>query len=143
VGRADFYILSAESPDARLRFACRLAEKAYELGKRIYIQTQSLPEAQRLDDLLWTFNEGSFLPHEISNGSPPSHEKTIILIGAGDAPPTHRELLINLTNTLPAALDSYERIAEVVDTDVERKRLSRERYKAYRERGLALDTHNV
>lgn len=143
MNRVDFYVLSESSPDARLRFACRLAEKAYDLGKRIYIQTQSLPEAQRLDDLLWTFNERSFLPHELSNGSAPSHPKTAILIGAGTAPATHRELLINLTNVLPAELESYERIAEVVDGDVERKQLSRERFRTYRERGYTLESHNI
>lgn len=143
MNRVDFYVLSDDSSDARLRFACRLAEKAYDLGKRIYIQTQSLPEAQRLDDLLWTFNERSFLPHELNSGSGPSHEKTAILIGEGAAPATHRELLINLTNVLPAELESYERIAELVDSDVERKRLSRERFRTYRERGCALESHNI
>lgn len=143
MGRVDFYVLSDGSPDARLRFACRLAEKAYELGHRIYIQTPSLQESQRLDDLLWTFSERSFLPHEVSNGSAPSHEKVAVLVGEAEAPATHRELLINLTNVLPGTLESYQRIAEIVDTDVERKRLSRERYKTYRDRGLALDLHNL
>lgn len=143
MSRVDFYVLSENSPDARLRVACRLAEKAYDQGKRIYIRTPSLQESQRLDDLLWTFSERSFLPHEVSNGSAPSHERVMILVGEADAPATHRELLINLTNVLPGALESYERIAEIVDTDVERKRLSRERYKTYRERGFALESHNL
>jgi DNA polymerase-3 subunit chi len=140
--RVDFYVLSDATPDARLRFACRLAEKAYEMGKRIYIHTESMREAQRLDDLLWTFNDRSFLPHEVVSGTP-AHERTLIVLGDGEAPATHRELLINLTNTLPATLDAFERIAEIVDSDVERKRLSRERYKAYRERGCTLESHNL
>jgi len=143
LSRVDFYVLSESSPDARLRYACRLAEKAFEQGMSIYVQTPSLAEAQRLDDLLWTFNERSFLPHEVINGNPPSHAKVTILIGEAEAPPTHRGLLINLTNTLPAALESYQRIAEIVDVDVERKRLSRERWKVYRERGCEMESHNV
>ena len=143
MNRVDFYVLSDDRPDARLRLACGLAEKAYELGKRVYLQTASSSEAQRLDDLLWTFSEGSFLPHEIVNDTPTAHERVAILIGEGAAPATHRDLLINLTNALPATLETYERIAEIVDTDADRKRLSRERYKAYRERGCALESHNV
>jgi DNA polymerase-3 subunit chi len=143
LSRVDFYVLSDSSVDARLRCACRLAEKAFEVGKRVYVQTPSLAEAQRMDDLLWTFNERSFLPHEVVNGNPPTHEKVMILLGEAEAPPTHRGLLINLTNTLPASLESYERIAEIVDVDVERKRLSRERYKTYRERGCELESHNL
>ncbi len=141
--RVDFYVLSDASPDARLKYACRLAEKAYDLGKRVYIRAESLREAQRLDDLLWTFNERSFLPHEIVNDTTPAHARTMIVLGDGEAPPTHREVLINLTHALPATLDGFERIAEIVDTDVERKRLSRERYKTYRDRGCTLESHNL
>ena len=141
MSRVDFYVLSQEGGDARQRFACRLAEKAVEQGNRVYLQTASLAEAQRLDDLLWTFNERSFLPHEL--GTAPSHEKVMLLVGDAAAPPTHRQLLINLTDVLPAEMDSYSRIAEIVAPDPERKRLSRERYKAYREHGCELESHNV
>jgi len=141
MSRVDFYVLSQEGGDARQRFACRLAEKAVEQGNRVYMQAASLAEAQRLDDLLWTFNERSFLPHEL--GTAPSHEKVMLLVGDAVAPPTHRQLLINLTDVLPAEMDSYSRIAEIVAPDPERKRLSRERYKAYREHGCELESHNV
>jgi DNA polymerase-3 subunit chi len=143
VSRVDFYVLSQEGADVRQRFACRLAEKAVEQGNRVYLQTASLAEAQRLDDLLWTFNERSFLPHELATSESPTHATVMVLVGDGTAPASHRQLLINLTDTLPAELDSYARIAEIVDPDPERKRLSRERYKAYRERGCELESHNV
>jgi DNA polymerase-3 subunit chi len=143
VSRVDFYVLPDDSTDARLRYTCRLAEKSFEQGKRVYVQTPSLAEAQRLDDLLWTFNERSFLPHELLNGNAPAHAKVMILLGATPAPSTHRELLINLTNALPDGLESYERIAEIVDADPERRRLARERYKVYRERGCTLESHNL
>ena len=143
MSRVDFYVLSQEGGDVRQRFACRLAEKAVEQGNCVYLQTASLAEAQRLDDLLWTFNERSFLPHELATEGAPTHARVVVLVGAGIAPASHRQLLINLTDTLPAELDSYARIAEIVDTDPERKRLSRERYKAYRERGCELESHNV
>jgi DNA polymerase-3 subunit chi len=142
MGRVDFYVLSEDAPDARLRFACRLAEKAVEQGKRVYMQTGSTTEAQRLDELLWTFNDRSFLPHEIVSNTAPSHARVMVTLGDGPAPPGHRELLINLTDTLPSE-PSHERIAEIVDLDPERKRLARERYKQYRERGFSLESHDV
>jgi DNA polymerase-3 subunit chi len=143
VSRVDFYVLSQDVGDARLRVACRLAEKAYQQGKRVYLQTSSFAETQRLDDLLWTFSDGSFLPHEVAGDGDPSHERVMILIGERIAPATHRQLLVNLTDTLPAPVTDYERVAEIVDTDPERKRLSRERYKAYREQGCELESHNI
>lgn len=143
VSRVDFYVLSQEAPDARQRFACRLAEKAAEQGHRVYLQTASLGDAQRLDDLLWTFNERGFLPHELYTGAGPSHPKVMVLLGVVPAPAEHRDLLINLADALPADLDRYPRIAEIVDTDTTRKQLSRDRYKTYRERGCELESHNV
>jgi DNA polymerase-3 subunit chi len=143
VSRIDFYVLSQEGGDARLRVACRLAEKAVEQGKRVYVQTASEAETQRLDELLWTFNDRSFLPHEVAGDAGPSHERVVILLGEGAAPASHRQLLINLTNSMPTALSEYERVAEIVDPDPERKRLSRERYKAYREQGCELESHNL
>lgn len=143
MSRIDFYVLSQEGGDARFRIACRLAEKAVEQGNRVYLQTASLSDAQRLDDLLWMFNDRSFLPHEVTSGNEASHPRVMILLGDTPAPPNHRQLLINLTNAVPAELDSYDRIAEIVDVDPDSKRLSRERYKAYRERGCELDSHNL
>jgi DNA polymerase-3 subunit chi len=141
--RVDFYVLSEDSPDARLRFVCRLAEKAVEQGKRVYVQTANQADAQRLDDLLWTFNDRSFLAHEIVNGGAPSHARVMVTLGDGPAPADYRQLLINLTDDLPPDPGSYERIAEIVDADPERKRVARERYKQYREQGFALESHNL
>lgn len=143
MSRVDFYVLSQEGPDARLRIACRLVEKAFEQGIRVYVQTSSLTDAQRLDDLLWTFNDRSFIPHEIVQGNAASHERVAVLLGDAPAPASHRQLLINLTNALPEDPDGFERIAEIVDMDPQNKRLSRERYKLYRERGWQLESHNL
>jgi DNA polymerase-3 subunit chi len=140
MSRVDFYVLSADAPDARLRYACRLAERAVEQGCYVYIQT---PDVQRLDDLLWTFSDGSFLPHEIYRGQPASHDRVKVMLGSEMGPPSHRSLLINLMDAMPPDINAYERIAEIVDVDPERKRSARERYKRYREQGCTLDSHNV
>lgn len=136
----DFYILSEEGPDARLRYVCRLAERAVEQGCHVYIHGL---DVQKLDDMLWTFNDRSFLPHEVFNGQPASHAKVMVLVGAEPGPASHRDLLINLMETMPTEIEPYARIAEIVDTDPERKRSARERYKQYRERGCTLESHNL
>jgi DNA polymerase-3 subunit chi len=143
VSRVDFYVLSEDAPDARLRCACRLAEQAVEQGQRVYLRTASASEAQRLDELLWTFNDRSFLPHEIFSGSPASHARVLILLGDAAPPASHRQLVVNLTDAVPVELADYERVAEIVDVDPERKRNARERFRQYRERGCTLETHNL
>ncbi|HWK74230.1 MAG TPA: DNA polymerase III subunit chi [Povalibacter sp.] len=140
MSRVDFYVLSADAPDARLRYACRLAERAVEQGCRTYIQA---PDVQRLDDLLWTFSDGSFLPHEIYRGQAAAHERVMVMVGSEPGPQSHRGLLINLMDALPPDVNAYERIAEIVDVDPERKRTARERYKKYREQGCTMESHNL
>ena len=58
-------------------------------------------------------------------------------------PTSHRGLLINLIDAMPPDVNAYERIAEIVDVDPERKRTARERYKQYRERGCTMESHNL
>lgn len=143
MSRVDFYVLAEDTPDARLRYACHLAEQAVEQGHRVYLQTAAHAEALRLDELLWTFNDRSFLPHEVFSGHPASHARVMIMLGESAAPPSHRQLLVNFSDVVPPDLEAYERIAEIVDADPERKRSARERYRQYRERGCTLESHNV
>ena len=143
MSRVDFYVLSDPAPDAAWRCACRLIEKAVDLDHRVYVRVANAGDAARLDDLLWTFSDRSFLAHQIWNGGDRPHGLVKVLIGEVPAPVSHRQLLVNFTGGFPDELDSYERIAEIVDLDPERKRLSRERYKQYRERGCTLESHNL
>jgi DNA polymerase-3 subunit chi len=140
--KIDFYILQDAAPDARLRFACRLAEKAVEQGLKVFMSTPE-EEMARLDDLLWTYSDRSFLPHEIASTASPSHERISVLIGNGSPPSTHAGLLINLSNVVPTAFETTERLAEVVGNDNELKSQARERFKFYRDKGLTIDSHNV
>ncbi len=68
MARIDFYVLSQSGEQARQLFACRLAEKAYKLEHTVHIHTGDEATAGRIDDLLWTFRDGSFVPHDRVRG---------------------------------------------------------------------------
>jgi DNA polymerase-3 subunit chi len=139
--RVEFFVLSDAAPDAHLRQACRLAEQAVDEGHRVFMRATQADDAKRIDDLLWTFGDRSFLPHELAGPNSPSHPQIRILIGA--APPTDfRDVLINLSADVPND-DSIARIVELVPADAERKRAARDRFKSYRDRGIEPATHNV
>ena len=61
--RVDFYISKNNHPDDRAKLACRLAEKAYQMKHRIYVHTDDRQQAEQLDQLMWVFRDGSFIPH--------------------------------------------------------------------------------
>ena len=49
---------------------CHWVEHFYDQGKRVQLLAGSAPAAQNLDQLLWTFAQGSFIPHRIIGDSP-------------------------------------------------------------------------
>jgi len=140
--RVDFYVLKSATPKQRWIFACRLAEKAYLSDLKVVILQDDLSDARALDELLWTFNERSFVPHELCldetfDADTPVH----IGLDAGKLP--GGDLLVNLTDRLPSGLERYARVAEIIDADVERRREGRERFKSYRDLKLILETHQL
>lgn len=139
--RVDFYILSEQSSENRYHFACRLAEKAYRQGRRVYIHTASPDEARHLDRLLWTFRDGSFVPHGCLPEADPA--VTPVLIGHDGNAGDEQDVLINLGAEPPAFFSRFERVAEPLDNDPAVKASGRDRFRYYRERGYPLETHNI
>lgn len=136
--KVDFYILASGS---RERTACKLSEKAYSLGHRVYVHTESAQQAQHIDELLWTFRDGSFVPHEQyqvdgSNDCP-------IQIGCDESPDTECDVLINLASEVPLFFSRFLRVAELVGTEASAKTQGRDRFRFYRDRGYPLETHEL
>ncbi|MDH3491877.1 MAG: DNA polymerase III subunit chi, partial [Gammaproteobacteria bacterium] len=80
MARVDFYVLERADERARQMLACKLAEKAYRLENTVYIHAKSRDDAEHLDALLWTFRDGSFVPHGLS-GSNDEAEVSPVMIG--------------------------------------------------------------
>jgi DNA polymerase-3 subunit chi len=142
--RIDFYIL--ESENNREQFACRIAEKAWRLGHGVYIHTGDAGQAARLDELLWTFKQGSFIPHGIDGRSPDPDAAVLIGHAMELDSSSHakgREVLINMAEEIPLFFSSFERVAEVIDQQADNKARGRERFRFYRDRGYSLETHAI
>lgn len=142
MSKVDFYILPDDGELARQRFACRLAEKAYRMDHQVHIHVPDAGTLQKLDELLWTFRDGSFVPHEILSGNQ-SPASVPVTIGCEDVARADCELLINLGQSIPASASSFPRVAEVVTSDEDSKKQSRQRFVDYRDHGHELDTHKL
>lgn len=141
--KIDFYLLSDAEPRARLRTACRLAEKAYDQGLRVALRTADPAEAAELDELLWTFSERSFVPHCLWPADPGVVAETPVLIGSGTLPESHRDVLVNLGADTPAGFENYARVLEIVGAGESDKALARNRWRRYREHGTDLESHSL
>ncbi|GGD56682.1 DNA polymerase III subunit chi [Caballeronia grimmiae] len=121
-----------------LAYACRLARKAYASGRALVV----LAEPQRLaafDEQLWTFAPLEFVPHCMAK-SPLAQETPVVLASdLNDVP--HHQVLVNLGAPVPAQFARFERLIEIVGNEGDELAAGRERFRFYRDRGYAIETH--
>lgn len=143
--QVDFYILDAAAESERLRTACRLADKAWQKGHRVFIHADSRETARSIDDLLWTFRQDSFVPHALYGGTGGVAGDVLepVLVGDGSAHPAEIDVLINLAENVPPFADRSTRVAEIVGGDEPGRRAGRTRYREYRDRGISIEQHNL
>lgn len=128
----DFYISNATTLDQRLVLACRLADKAYRSGHKVYVHCASDAQAQQLDDLLWTFQPSSFVPHALSTTA---LSDSPVGIGSGQQHGNSGDVLINLDNAVPANFSNYARVLEVVVQDEQVLDITRQHWRQYKQAG--------
>lgn len=138
--RVDFYVLPSHDPHTRRVMACRLIEKAFRQGHTVYLKTDSPDEVNLFDDLLWTFRQGSFLPHERVDTLP---REAPIILGHVVPPSDMKDVLVNLGVDMPEGFTAFDRVAELIDQDEAVKAAGRQRYRAYQAHGFTPETHQL
>ena len=139
--QVDFYILQDTQPDAQALLTCRLTEKAFKQGHQVYINTESGQQLKKLDDMLWTFRDSSFLPHGLYKANADSDHP--VLLGHAVEPEGPSDVLVNLSNDIPSFFSRFNRVAELVGGDEAQRESARERYRFYKDRGYTLNTHKL
>lgn len=139
--RVDFYLLDTNEEQARWLLACRLLEKAYLKGHRIFVFCNNQLEAHLLDELLWTFKEESFIPHHLQGEGP--EPPPPIQIGFEQEPRGYSDILLNLAHVIPSFSSRFKRIIEIVSAEEKAKEMSREHYRDYKKQRCQLFTHSI
>ena len=94
--KIDFYILQSDTEEKRLKFACRLLEKAARQGNMILVNTQDEAMSKALDRALWHFKAESYVPHQVLSHSCDHPDQPIVISHEFDSE-HHHDVLINLT----------------------------------------------
>ena len=139
MNRVDFYILPPNV--MRDRYVCTIANKAWQNGNNVFIQTEDRETAELLDNLLWTYNDISFLPHGLYEAGDQGNNP--VLIGWNEQIPDKCQVMINLAEDIPKKADHFARIIEIVTSDSQDRQSARNRYRIYREQGYELHDHNM
>ena len=139
--RVDFYLLTSNQPQAGWLTACRLLEKAYQRGHRIFVYCNNQHDAELLDELLWTYKDESFIPHNLQGEGPAP--PPAVQIGYGTEPRGFNDILLNMAATIPSYYTRFRRVMEIVTADDAAKENSRDHYRQYRAQQCELHTHNL
>ncbi len=139
--QVDFYVLKSSDEQSRLRTVCRLADKVQRLGHKIHVLTVDASQSKKLDDLMWTFSQSSFLPHAIFSDTDKHQDQQAVLIHH-EKMNQPSEILINLQAN-PVAGDDYLRLVEIVNQDTSIRAAGRDKYRAYKDRSYNIKTHNL
>jgi DNA polymerase-3 subunit chi len=142
VPRVDFYLSEEAGEGARLRLACRIAEKAYLAKQKVVVFSDDPTLIPKIDELLWTFGDGSFVPHDVVNRDGAAVDAPVALT-AGPLPEGAADVLINLGAGVPPVIEKFARVAEFLDARPDVRAAGRERFKSYRAKSIEPQTHNV
>ena len=124
--------------DNKLRYACRLAKKAYEGGRKLIVYVPTPALADEFDRALWTLSPYSFVPHVKADHALAAD--TPIVIAQDDTGLSHHEALLNLGDEPPPFFSRFSALREVVLADDKDRVRARERARFYKSRGFAV-TH--
>lgn len=139
--QADFYLIGnrkryVEQP---LLVVCKLVQKAIAGGQPVLVLVRDRAQAEELDDLLWSFEPEAFLPHQIAGGEDDGEVEVLVVPPNCNVP--NRPVIINLRDE--PVEGEFLRVLEVVPAAEDARSGSRSRWRAYRERGLALSSHKL
>lgn len=129
----------------KLAYACRLLRKAHRAGAQVAV-TGDLATLQALDRELWTFDDQEFLPHVLAAGKPlPErlHATPIWLSPDPASAPGERSILVNVGREMPAGMDRFQRLFDLVSSEADDRQEGRQRWKAYAAQGWDVQPHEV
>ena len=145
IKRVDFYLINNRVQDAKFKLASRLCNKLQRVGTSILVVTENEDELQKLDDLLWHFNDVSFVAHDraIEGANPSLIHIGVNLTINSEVLDRNYDVLISLCRDAPLFKNYFNRIAEIVEDEETEKANGRSRYKSYKNEGFELNTHQI
>jgi DNA polymerase III subunit chi len=137
--RVQFY---HNTPD-RLALVQELVTRAHEGGRKVVIRLADSAEARKLDQLLWTAEPLSFIPH-VGLQSPLAAETPVVLTSAERADNwPHTDLLFNLADDVPPGYEDFRMVIEIVGQSEAQKLPARARWMSYKQKSLPLQAFDA
>ncbi|MGR2679519.1 DNA polymerase III subunit chi [Chromobacterium haemolyticum] len=137
MSRIDFYTKVADPQG----FACLLAATVMRKGGRLLVWFDSEQQLDTFSRQLWSFGDTRFVPHCRLGADEAADTPIWLTARLPDA--LEHPVLLNLGSNLPERMERFDRILEIVGRDEASLETARLRFKAYRERGYAIEHHDM
>ncbi len=135
--RVDFY----SNAEPKLQVACQLVAKAIQQQLRVVVYAPDENTARSFDKLLWTYQAIGFVPHCMAHNDLAS--ETPVVIARLDAELPHYQVIVNLHADSPPSFGRFELLIELVGAGDDERRLARDRFRFYRDRGYEIHHHDL
>jgi len=136
--QVDFYILNSTQTE---QFTCVFVEKVFKQGHKIHIHTIDDMQTKRMDKLLWTYNDQSFLPHIVLGDE--LQAETPINISHNQDSALISDVLVNLRPEVSLFYKQFDRVAELVSAAPLHRQAARVRYREYKQQGCTVVSHEI
>ena len=122
---------------AQIQRVCQLCASLYRQSLKVFVYCANQQDAELVDEVLWQFDAHSFVPHNLAGEGPARGAPVEI---SWSAPRTQRQVLINLTETVPDFVQRFSQIIEFVPAAEQGKAAARQKFKHYRQLGVEPQT---
>lgn len=134
--QVDLYLLTADTFSGCFPFACLLIEKTYRQGHTAVVHLESAEAGATLDQLLWTFRDASFVPHQLC-------APTAITVGKAPLSSSPPSLAIHCRLLETPVSFNEQRLLQIVPNHPQLLQLARQHYRFYQQQGYSLATHRI
>ena len=110
MGEIGFYHLKTTPLERALP---QLLERALKGGFRVLVQASSNERVEHLNQVLWTYNDASFLPHGSARDG--NADRQPIFLTAGGDNPNNATMLILVDGAHGTGIDNFQRVCDMFD----------------------------
>ncbi len=135
MAKISFYLFE-KSPERQVQSACRLCRKLLLKNQKIWLYVPNADLQQELDDLLWSFDDTSFIGHGIDQEHAP-------ICISSKLPSDSERIVFNFNNQALEQIHNFSHIIEIVENDESAKVIGREKFKSYRRLGVEARTFKL
>lgn len=129
-----FYHLERQALEEALP---RLLTRVLQAGHKALVLADTMERVRHLNDRLWTFDPGSFLPHGTAEDDNAADQP--ILLTTDEVNPSSADILVVVDGAVPRSIETYSRCLDLFNgLSDDAVAAARQRWKIYREKGYAV-----